>query len=251
MKIAAQWAVVAVVSVLLFPAAALADTCHVGPPLEALGLGLHLSASLESAAYDNSRGAGTYLGAALAVAYRREWLRARVELPAYRLRRNSETFYGPGDLLIGTEVALVRDDKDTFAAGASLAVTVPTGDEAEDLGMGHFMLMPGVWGELTIDRAFVQMQLMYGKSLGSHDEQPADEHAGHHGHVQHTSRPGADRQPDEHVGNRRAPRRRLSARAARSACEPESMALSPSQTNRAKRAGLPCSAWTCFRTRST
>jgi hypothetical protein len=54
------------------------------------------------------------------------------------------------------------------------------------------MLMPGIWGELNRDRAFAQVQVVYGRSLGSHEDHTADPHAGHHGHaqVQHVTGPG-------------------------------------------------------------
>jgi hypothetical protein len=181
------------VFVVCFPAVALGDACHVAPPpLEALGLGFHLATSFELATYDNSRGSGSYVGVALAAAYRREWLRVRAQLPAYRLRRNQEVFHGPGDLVLAADAALLRADEDNFASGVVLAVSLPTGDESSDLGMGHVMLMPGIWGELTRDRAFVQLQIVYGRALGSHDEHTADPHAGHHGHAQaeHVMGPG-------------------------------------------------------------
>jgi hypothetical protein len=178
------------VCLLGLPATALADACHVAPPLEALGLGFHLSTSFELATYDNARGTGSYVGISLAAAYQREWLRARASLPAYRLRRNDETFHGPGDLLVATEAALVRNDEQTDAAGLGLALSLPTGEESSDLGMGHVMLMPGIWGELTFDRMFLQAQVMYGRALGSHDEHAADQHAGHQTHAQHDMDPG-------------------------------------------------------------
>jgi hypothetical protein len=189
-RIAARVAVAIVAAVLVSPALALADACHVGPPLETLGLGLHASIELEAASYDNSRGEGTYLGAMIGIAYRRDWLRVRAQLPGYRLRRNSETFIGPGDLLLGTEVALLRDADDTFAAGIGVAATLPTGDASSDLGMGHVMLMPGLWGEVTRDRTFAQLQIVYGRSLGSHESHEEQGHAGHHAHSAHVMGPG-------------------------------------------------------------
>jgi hypothetical protein len=182
--------VAVIVCLLGFPATALADACHVTPPLEALGLGFHLSASFDVATYDNTRGSGSYLGVALTAAYQREWLRVRASLPAYRLRRNDETFHGPGDLLLATEVALLRNDEQTHSAGLGIAASLPTGDESSDLGMGHVMLMPGIWGELTFDRTFLQAQLVYGRALGSHDDHAAGEHAGHQGHAEHGMDPG-------------------------------------------------------------
>ena len=46
----------------------------------------------------------------------------------YRLRRNDETFHGPGDVLVASEFALIRDEAETRAAGVALAVSLPTGD---------------------------------------------------------------------------------------------------------------------------
>jgi hypothetical protein len=188
-----RYAVAVAMFVMCFPAVALADACHVAPPpLEALGLGFHVATSFELATYDNDRGSGSYVGIALAAAYRREWLRVRTQLPAYRLRRNQEVFDGPGDLVLAADAAILRADDDNFASGLGLAIGVPTGDDSSDLGMGHVMLMPGIWGELTRDRAFAQVQVVYGRALGSHEDHTADEHAGHHGHTQvaHATGPG-------------------------------------------------------------
>jgi hypothetical protein len=168
---------------------AFAQACHAGPPLEALGLGLHVSTSLEFAAYDNARGEGHWVGVALGAAYRRDFLRLRAQMPFYRLERNDETSTGPGDLIVGAEAALLRDE-DRFAAGIGVAVSVPTGNASDDLGMGHFMLMPGLWGELTRDRTFVQAQVAYGRALASRDDHAAHEHAGHHGSEQAVMGPG-------------------------------------------------------------
>ena len=173
-----------------FPGVAYADTCHVGPPVEELGLGFHLSTVLELATYDNDRGAGNYQGVAVIAAYHREWLRLRAALPGYRLRRNDRTFYGPGDLLVGAELALIRDEEKTLASGISLAVTAPTGDAASDLGMGHVMVMPGVWGEVSRDKTFVQVQVVYGRALAPSDDQGAAQHAGHHASASNPVGPG-------------------------------------------------------------
>lgn len=54
-------AVTTLLCIMGLPALALADACHVAPPLEALGLGFHLSTSFELATYDNARGTGSYV----------------------------------------------------------------------------------------------------------------------------------------------------------------------------------------------
>jgi len=183
-----RWVALAVLLALSLPGTAAADACHAGPPLETLGLGLHLSAALEFATYDNARGEGHYAGVALGAGYIHDWLRLRAQLPAYRLKRNGETFTGPGDVLFAAEVAIFRD-ADRFGSGLGLAVSAPTGNADEDLGMGHFMLMPGAWAEFTRGPAFVQAQVAYGRALGA-DHAPAGEHAGHPGHAQHATGPG-------------------------------------------------------------
>ena len=74
---------------------------------------------------------------------------------------------------------VVTDTDRGFAAGPSLLMTAPTGNASHDLGMGHFMALAGLWGELSGDRAFAQAQLGYGRELGSTEaHHGADHHSG-------------------------------------------------------------------------
>lgn len=164
---------------LWLPGPAFADHCHVSPPLEALGLGFHVAGALEFASYDTARGEGEYLGASLGASYDTHWLRVRALLPAYLLTRDEAHFRGLGDLALEAKLAVLTSADDTFQSGIVLLATAPTGDASADLGMGHFMLMPGLWGELLGERAFIQAQLSYARALASEDS--------HEGHERHTT----------------------------------------------------------------
>jgi len=154
-----------------------ADHCHSPRPLDAMGIGLHVSTSAEVASYETEQASGDYQGISLGVAYETTWLRLRTLLPAYRLTRNGEHLYGLGDLATEVRVPVLREAEHGLAAGPSLLVTVPTGSATKDLGMGHFMLIGGLWGELAGERAFVQAQLGYARQLGAAEHDP---HAAHH-----------------------------------------------------------------------
>jgi len=160
---------------------ALADHCHPPAPFEPLGSGVRISLSVEAATYDTGHDEGDYQGVSLGVSYdHRRWLWMRALLPAYRLKRDGEELYGPGDLVTEARVMPLMSSDGVYSAGAGLVVTAPTGDASDDLGMGHFMVMPGLRGEILGEKVFVQAQVAYGRALtSSASEQGHDAHEHH------------------------------------------------------------------------
>lgn len=137
---------------------------------------MRLATSLEAAAYEYGGNEGSYQGAALSASYTREAFKAELIVPAYRLRRNDETFYGLGDVTGELRVRLLDVADGALSGGAGLTGIAPTGSASRDLGMGHVMLMPALWGLFEGSGAFLQLQVAYARALSQDDS----EHARHH-----------------------------------------------------------------------
>ncbi len=159
----------------LYAPAARADHCQPQGPLPPGELGVRVAASFEAGLYDFGGVEGSYQGTALSAAYTRGPFRAELALPAYRLRRNDETLYGPGDLTGELRLRLLDVADGALRGGPGLTAIAPTGSASRDLGMGHVMLMPALWGLFEHSGAFVQVQIAYARAL-SEDE---SEHAHH------------------------------------------------------------------------
>ncbi|HEY6556117.1 MAG TPA: hypothetical protein VI072_02550 [Polyangiaceae bacterium] len=159
----------------LYAPSARADHCQPPGPLPPGEVGLRLATSLEAAAYEYGGIEGSYQGAALSASYTREAFRAELTAPAYRLRRNDETFYGLGDVTGELRVRLLEVADGALSGGAGLTGIAPTGSASRDLGMGHVMLMPALWGVFEQSGAFVQLQVAYARALSEDDS----EHAHH------------------------------------------------------------------------
>lgn len=87
--------------------------------------------------------------------------------PLYRLTRNGQRSLGMGDLLLALTATLWRAEHANTSAGLVIAASLPTGSKEHGLGMGHAMLMPGVWGVWIANRLTLQGQLSYGRALAS------------------------------------------------------------------------------------
>lgn len=146
---------------------AAAEHCHPPAPVEGGALGFRVAVSAEAATYQNARYEGEYQGASLSLGWEHRWAGLRASLPAYRIVRNGLEDRGLGDLLVDARIPFARSARDELRGGAGLAATLPTGDAAKDLGMGHAMLMPGLWISWRGDRAFLQASLAYGRALAA------------------------------------------------------------------------------------
>jgi hypothetical protein len=144
-----------------------AEHCAAPSPVEAQDPGLNVALSTESATYRNSRYEGEYQGVAIRAGWAKHRVRLSVLLPAYRLARNGLEATGLGDIALGTAVTLARSTSAAFTAGAALDTSVPTGASDQDLGMGHVMLMPALWGTWMSRTRFLSAQVGVAHGLGA------------------------------------------------------------------------------------
>lgn len=134
---------------------------------------------------------GHYEGGSFGFALLHEYVAAEVALPVYGIERDGQRDRGIGDLLLGARAPvyrLRRAERERFAIGPEIAVTLPTGDSDKALGMGHVMLMPGLFGRFRHERFTLSVSLAYGVAVGDHghaghgSDVTGHEHHAHHGH---------------------------------------------------------------------
>ena len=180
--------VLVVAALLACAAPAFAQECHplpgtdvpAPPPREAPTetdrgapiVGVRAGMAFEAAAVDDGLGRhGNYTGAISSVEVAALGVRARVSLGAYHIdwgQRGS----GLGDAQVAMQRAVVGFGETRL--GAAISATLPTGDVRDELGMGHPMIMPAVWGRWAHDRSSLLVSVVYGSMLGGH----------HHGMVE-------------------------------------------------------------------
>jgi hypothetical protein len=124
---------------------AAAQSCHL-PPENTGTSGIVAGLRGESAGFDTKSYEGHYEGTALLANLETRWFRANAVLPAYRIVRNGLAATGFGDVLLQGGVALLRGSEPRRTLGVELGVSLPTGSVENDLGMGHVMVLPSVWG---------------------------------------------------------------------------------------------------------
>jgi hypothetical protein len=88
------------------------------------------------------------------------------------------TAVGLGDVTVEASAELVTAAD--WRAGVSLGAGLPTGDDDDGLGMGHAMLMPGLWASAQPGPWRLAGSLSLGFSVESDD---AGGHDHHHGHT--------------------------------------------------------------------
>lgn len=142
-----------------------AQSCHVELPQELRESTLRFTLREESARFQSSRYEGYYEGLQLGGGVARRWLSVGATISAYRIVRNGLPDRGFGDLGVHSRGTLLGGDGDLAYAGLAVAVTLPTGDARADLGMGHAMLMPGVWATAQLKQLLVSAQVTYAKAL--------------------------------------------------------------------------------------
>lgn len=159
--------------VLLLRAAPLdAQACHYTDlrPSEAAGPRIRATALASFASYRNRVYAGEYQGYTAALAFSHPWASGEATLTGYRLVRNGLRAYGVGDLTLSARAAVLRVDDRVAALGVGLAAMLPTGDARRGFGMGHAMLMPGVWFTLQHAALRLSLEIAYGRMLASRHE---------------------------------------------------------------------------------
>jgi hypothetical protein len=122
--------------------------------------------AVEAAAIDDGLGrSGSYRGGVTSVELIALGTRARVSLGAYQVdwgQRGS----GFGDAHVALQRAVASVGATNL--GAALSATLPTGDVADELGMGHAMVMPAAWARWANGSSSLLGSITYGSMLGGH-----------------------------------------------------------------------------------
>jgi hypothetical protein len=122
--------------------------------------------AVETAAIDDGLGrSGNYRGAVTSIEVMALGTRARVSLGAYEVDWGQQG-RGLGDAHIALQRAVVAVGPTDI--GVALSATLPTGDVAAELGMGHPMVMPAAWARWSGESSSVLGSVVYGSMLGGH-----------------------------------------------------------------------------------
>lgn len=146
-----------------------AHPAHPAPAAEQTaehGLGLALGLRTEAATAAIDRRPVDYQGASLRVDLHRGRLHLRAQGSWYRLRDSLEITYGPGDLMLAGMWTAVQRSR--WRAGLAIPVGVPLGDHEAHLGMGHWMIMPGLFAAAQPGgRVMASAGVAYNRALSS------------------------------------------------------------------------------------
>lgn len=143
---------------------ATAQSCHL-PPSDRSHTGVIVGTRAEWAGFDTARYEGHYEGTALSAVLDMQRFRASTLLPAYRIVRNGIAATGLGDVLVQGSAAISSDRERARSLNVELGVSIPTGDPEKDLGMGHLMALPNVWGGWREGVFSVTGRAGYGRAL--------------------------------------------------------------------------------------
>lgn len=116
-----------------------------------------------AASFDTMLYSGNYQGIVPSFSWSSDRFAAGASAAWYRLEKNGATYYGPGDIVIHGQAALVREHR--VRAGVIAAVSAPVGDDAYGLGMGHPMAMPALFGLLAFERVAVSATCGYSRAI--------------------------------------------------------------------------------------
>ncbi len=151
------------------PSAAAAQHHHGGP-----GAMVHAGVSAEMGSVEFLGGDRDYQGLAVSAGLRLASVELAAHVPFYRIELGGEWGSGPGDPHLEARWVAMAGGVEL---GPSLAVMAPLGDDADGLGMGHWMFMAGGFARATRGRLSAGASLGYGGSPGGGD------HAEHGGGV--------------------------------------------------------------------
>jgi len=128
--------------------------------------------SMEAAAFSTMLEVGTYQGIAPSLGWMRGRFGASATVGLYHLNENGLSIYGMGDTMVTGHATVVATE--AVMAGVALHMMAPTGSEFQNLGMGHVMVMPSLWGGGRSHRLTITASAGYGRALtalgsGHHD----------------------------------------------------------------------------------
>lgn len=119
---------------------------------------------LVAARYDTQIYGGDYQGVVPAASWMRGRLGASAAIGLYRLVENGARRYGVSDVVLSGQATLVEGPRGAF--GVALPLSLPTGNHATGFGMGHVMVMPGVWASGQFSGLQLGGSLGYSRALG-------------------------------------------------------------------------------------
>jgi hypothetical protein len=162
--------------IVMAPAMAMAEHHHHGMVAGGTEEGSSFAAglSLVAANFDTMEYGGEYQGLVPSVRWSRGRFAASTSMGMYRLEKNGLSLYGAGDAMVHGQANLATRGGAT--AGVALAVSAPTGDRQEGLGMGHPMVMPAAYGRYATSGGSVDASFGYGRAISGESD-----HEGHGG----------------------------------------------------------------------
>ncbi len=132
--------------------------------------------AFQAASFETRSYLGNYQGAQPSLRWTSGRFGASAAVGLYRLEENGRDLYGLGDVMLGGHAAVIRSG--ALDAGVGLHVMLPTGEELDDLGMGHVMVTPTAWAAwrsapltLSASTGFARALAKLGGS--AHDHGPA------------------------------------------------------------------------------
>ncbi len=143
---------------------------------EAAGPAVTVAFEPEVATFRDEHGAGNFQGMGLRLSGGSRAFSAAVRFPVYRLQSEGATWFGPGDPSLAVAVPVFGRAGAGPAGGFALMGSAPLGDAGRQLGMGHAMLMAGIWTSVGWSHLALAAEVGYGRALAA-----LDGHAGHHG----------------------------------------------------------------------
>ncbi len=133
------------------------------------GIGLSLGLRFEAATAAIERRPIDYQGTSLRVDLHLRSFHLRAQASWYRLRDSIESTTGPGDVMVAAMWTAYQSER--LHAGVALPVGLPTGDDEEGLGMGHVMIMPGLFAALRASSTVTtSVGVAYNRALGSNHD---------------------------------------------------------------------------------
>jgi hypothetical protein len=131
--------------------------------------------AFQAAEFDTMSYVGSYQSVTPSLGWMRGRFGASARLGLYHLDENGLSTYGIGDVMLGGHATVI--ERDAVEAGVALHVMLPTGSELDNLGMGHVMAMPSLWGAWHGERLGVMASGGYARALtsleGGHDHGPS------------------------------------------------------------------------------
>lgn len=121
------------------------------------------SVSLEAARFDTGTYVGSYQGLLPTVGWSYGRFGVDASLGLYRLEENGLEVSGIGDAMASARLTVWSNED--LQTGVLLHLMVPTGDELENLGMGHSMLMSSGWIHGQVERVSLTASAGYSRAL--------------------------------------------------------------------------------------